>query len=141
MNRWCRRLLFLAGSAVMAVTAAAGEGDLPRNFHQVDAENRIFRSAQPDREEFLEPLDQRENFLAYMAYRPGVQKEGDHGLWDAGGKVPNLSPAVRQYAAIARPAVWIRSHRRSRISGRRYGPAYAVRRRRCNRADTGRKGL
>lgn len=54
MNRWCRRLLFLAGSAVMAVTAAAGEGDLPRNFHQVDAENRIFRSAQPDREEFLE---------------------------------------------------------------------------------------
>ncbi len=54
MNRWCRRLLFLAGSAVMAVTAAAGEGDLPRNFHQVDAENRIFRSAQPDREEFRE---------------------------------------------------------------------------------------
>ena len=39
---------------LMAVTAAAGEGDLPRNFHQVDAENRIFRSAQPDREEFLE---------------------------------------------------------------------------------------
>ena len=37
---------------------------------------------QQAREEFLEPLDQRENFLNYVAHRPGVQKEGDHGLWD-----------------------------------------------------------
>ena len=50
------------------------------------------------REEFLEPLDQRENFLNYVAHRPGVQKEGDHGLWDAGGKVQNLSQAVREVA-------------------------------------------
>ena len=51
---------------------------------------------QQAREEFLEPLDQRENFLNYVAHRPGVQKEGDHGLWDAGGKVQNLSQAVRE---------------------------------------------
>ena len=50
------------------------------------------------REELLEPLDQRENFLSYMAHRPGVQKEGDHGLWDADGRVPNLSRAVRELA-------------------------------------------
>ena len=50
------------------------------------------------REEFLDPLDQRENFLDYVAHRPGVQKEGDHGLWDAGGKVPDLSRAVREVA-------------------------------------------
>ena len=49
-------------------------------------------------EEFLEPLDRRENFLNYVAHRPGVQKEGDHGLWDAGGKVQNLSQAVREVA-------------------------------------------
>lgn len=50
------------------------------------------------REEFLDPLDRRENFLDYVAHRPGVQKEGDHGLWDAGGKVPNLAQAVREVA-------------------------------------------
>lgn len=53
---------------------------------------------QQAREEFLEPLGQRENFLNYVAHRPGVQKEGDHGLWDAGGKVQNLSQAVRDVA-------------------------------------------
>ena len=53
---------------------------------------------QQAREEFLDPLDRRENFLDYVAHRPGVQKEGDHGLWDAGGKVPNLAQAVREVA-------------------------------------------
>lgn len=50
---WFRRLLFIAGSAAVAL-AAARAAELPRNFHEVDAENRIFRSAQPDREEFRE---------------------------------------------------------------------------------------
>ena len=49
-------------------------------------------------EQFIAAMDQRENFLDYVAHRPGVQREGNHGLWNAGGKVPNLSAAVREVA-------------------------------------------
>lgn len=34
----------------------------------------------------------------YFATRPGVQKDGEHGLWDANGKVQNLSQVVREVA-------------------------------------------
>lgn len=49
-------------------------------------------------EQFVTAEDQRENYLDYVAHRPGVQKEGDHGLWDRNGKVQNLSAAVEEVA-------------------------------------------
>ncbi|MBO6267092.1 MAG: hypothetical protein J6M06_02545, partial [Synergistaceae bacterium] len=49
-------------------------------------------------EQFVMALEERENFLDYVAHRPGVQSDGDHGLWDAHGKVQNLSAAVREVA-------------------------------------------
>lgn len=49
-------------------------------------------------ENYLEALDQKENFIDYISHRPGVQKDGEHGLWDANGKVQNLTQAVREVA-------------------------------------------
>lgn len=49
-------------------------------------------------EQFIEPLDQRENYLDYVAHRPGVQSLGEHGLWNADGKVPVLSQAIHEVA-------------------------------------------
>ena len=50
------------------------------------------------REDYMEALDQKENFIDYISHRPGVQKDGEHGLWDAHGKVQNLAQAVREVA-------------------------------------------
>ena len=50
------------------------------------------------REQYIEPLDQRENFIDYVANRPGAQQLGEHGLWNADGKVPVLSHAMREVA-------------------------------------------
>ena len=49
-------------------------------------------------EEFVEPMNRVENYLDYVAHRPGVQTDGDHGLWNGDGKVRNLSQAVREVA-------------------------------------------
>ena len=49
-------------------------------------------------ENYIEVLDQKENFIDYISHRPGVQKDGEHGLWDAHGKVKNLARAVREVA-------------------------------------------
>ena len=57
--------------------------------------NEFIRQA---REDFVESMDQRENFLDYIAHRPGVQLDGEHGLWDAHGKVHNLAAAVQEVA-------------------------------------------
>lgn len=43
-------------------------------------------------------LDKRENYVDYVANRPGVKKLGDHGLWNADGKVPVLQNAVDEVA-------------------------------------------
>ena len=50
------------------------------------------------REDYMEALDQKENFIDYISHRPGVQKDGEHGLWNAHGKVQNLARAVREVA-------------------------------------------
>lgn len=50
------------------------------------------------REDYMEALEQKENFIDYISHRPGVQKDGEHGLWDAHGKVRNLAQAVREVA-------------------------------------------
>ena len=49
-------------------------------------------------ENYIEALDQKENFVDYISHRSGVQKDGEHGLWDANGKVRNLAQAVREVA-------------------------------------------
>ena len=46
-------------------------------------------------EDYVEALDQKEKFIDYISHRPGVQKDGEHGLWDANGKVQNLSQVAR----------------------------------------------
>ena len=50
------------------------------------------------REDFAVPMSQRENYLDYVSHRPGVELRGEHGLWTSGGKVENLSEAVREVA-------------------------------------------
>ncbi|WP_119310996.1 MobP3 family relaxase [Oscillibacter sp. PEA192] len=50
------------------------------------------------REDYMEALEQKENFIDYISHRPDVQKDGEHGLWDAHGKVQNLAQAVREVA-------------------------------------------
>ena len=49
-------------------------------------------------EDYMEALEQKENFIDYISHRPGVQKDGEYGLWDANGKVKNLAQAVREVA-------------------------------------------
>ena len=49
-------------------------------------------------EDYMEALEQKENFIDYISHRPGVEKDGEHGLWDAHGKVQNLAQAVREVA-------------------------------------------
>ena len=49
-------------------------------------------------EQFIDSMDKRENYLDYVSHRPGVQSDGDHGLWDKDGKVQNLSKAVEEVA-------------------------------------------
>ena len=39
-------------------------------------------------------LDERENFIGYIANRPGVQRIGTHGLWNADGQVPVMQTAM-----------------------------------------------
>ena len=43
-------------------------------------------------------LDKRENYVDYVANRPGVKKLGEHGLWNADGKVPILQSAIDEVA-------------------------------------------
>ena len=63
-------------------------------------------------EDFAEPMSRMENYLDYVSHRPGVQLDGEHGLWCAGGKVRNLSQAVREVAehtgSVWTPVVAIR---------------------------------
>ena len=54
-----------------------------------------------------------------MSHRPGVQMDGEHGLWCAGGKVRNLSQAVREVAeytgSVWTPVVAIRREDAERL--------------------------
>ncbi|WP_294507669.1 tyrosine-protein phosphatase [uncultured Victivallis sp.] len=55
MVTFAKRAWFVVISVlVAAIVLRAGEGELPRNFHEVDPVNGIFRSAQPDHEKFAE---------------------------------------------------------------------------------------
>ena len=71
------------------------------------------------REDFAEPMSRMENYLDYVSHRPGVQLDGEHGLWCAGGKVRNLSQAVREVAehtgSVWTPVVAIRREDAERL--------------------------
>ena len=64
------------------------------------------------REDFAEPMSRMENYLDYVSHRPGVQLDGEHGLWCSEGKVRNLSQAVQEVAehtgSVWTPVVAIR---------------------------------
>ena len=70
-------------------------------------------------EDFAEPMRRMENYLDYVSHRPGVQMDGEHGLWCAGGKVRNLSQAVREVAehtgSVWTPVVAIRREDAERL--------------------------
>ena len=70
-------------------------------------------------EDFAEPMSRMENYLDYVSHRPGVQLDGEHGLWCAGGKVHNLSQAVREVAehtgSVWTPVVAIRREDAERL--------------------------
>ena len=61
----------------------------------VEHANAFIRQIQED---FVEPMSRMENYLDYVSHRPGVQLDGEHGLWCAEGKVGNLSQAIREVA-------------------------------------------
>ena len=71
------------------------------------------------REDFAEPMSRMEHYLDYVSHRPGVQLDGEHGLWCAGGKVRNLSQAVREVAehtgSVWTPVVAIRREDAERL--------------------------
>ncbi|WP_242957301.1 MobP3 family relaxase [Flavonifractor plautii] len=70
-------------------------------------------------EDFAEPMSRMENYLDYVSHRPGVQMDVEHGLWYAGGKVRNLSQAVREVAehtgSVWTPVVAIRREDAERL--------------------------
>ena len=70
-------------------------------------------------EDFAEPMSRMENYLDYVSHRPGVQLDGEHGLWCAEGKVHNLSQAVREVAehtgGVWTPVVAIRREDAERL--------------------------
>ncbi len=71
------------------------------------------------REDFAEPMSRMENYLDYVSHRPGVELRGEHGLWTSGGKVENLSEAVREVAehtgSVWTPVVAIRREDAERL--------------------------
>ena len=74
--------------------------ELPEHEDYVTSPNRqtAFAFIEQIHEDFIEPMDGRENYLDYVANRPGVKALGEHGLWDAHGKVPSLENAVAEVA-------------------------------------------
>ena len=74
--------------------------ELPEHEDYANTPNRqtAFALIAQIHEDFIEPMDGRENYLDYVANRPGVKALGEHGLWDAHGKVPSLENAVAEVA-------------------------------------------
>ncbi len=74
--------------------------ELPEHENYANTPNRqtAFELIAQIHEDFIEPMDSRENYLDYVANRPGVKAMGEHGLWDANGKVSPLENAVAEVA-------------------------------------------
>ena len=74
--------------------------ELPEHEDYVNAPNRqtAFDLIEQIHEDFVEPMDSRENYLDYVANRPGVKSLGEHGLWNVDGKVISLENAIAEVA-------------------------------------------
>lgn len=74
--------------------------ELPEYENYANTPNRktAFALIEQIHEDFIEPMDSRENYLDYVANRPGVKSMGEHGLWNAHGKVPSLENAIAEVA-------------------------------------------
>ena len=74
--------------------------ELPEHEDYANTPNRqtAFDLIEQIHEDFVEPMDSRENYLDYVANRPGVKSLGEHGLWNADGKVVSLENAIAEVA-------------------------------------------
>lgn len=74
--------------------------ELPEHEDYVTSPNRqtAFALIEQIHEDFVESMDSCENYLDYVANRPGVKAMGEHGLWDANGKVLSLENAIAEVA-------------------------------------------
>ena len=74
--------------------------ELPEHEDYANTPNRqtAFDLIEQIHEDFVEPMDSRENYLDYVANRPGVKSLGEHGLWNVDGKVISLENAVAEVA-------------------------------------------
>lgn len=74
--------------------------ELPEYENYANTPNRktAFALIEQIHEDFIEPMDGRENYLDYVANRPGVKSLGKHGLWNADGKVVSLENAIAEVA-------------------------------------------
>ena len=68
------------------------------NYANTPNRKTAFAFIEQIHEDFIEPMDSRENYLDYVANRPGVKSMGEHGLWNAHGKVPSLENAIAEVA-------------------------------------------
>ena len=74
--------------------------ELPEHEDYATEPNRqtAFDLIEQIHEDFVEPMGSRENYLDYVANRPGVKSLGEHGLWNADGKVTSLENAIAEVA-------------------------------------------
>ena len=69
---------------------------LPEYDEYVSAPSRYSASEfiEQAEETYSFDLDERENFVGYIASRPGVKKLNEHGLWNVDGQVPVMQTAM-----------------------------------------------
>ena len=74
--------------------------ELPEREDYANTPNRqtAFDLIEQIHEDFVEPMNSRENYLDYVANRPGVKSLGEHGLWNVDGKVISLENAIAEVA-------------------------------------------
>ena len=64
-------------------------------------------------EDFAEPMSRMENYLDYVSHRPGVQLDGEHGLWCSEGKV--VQEVAEHTGSVWTPVVAIRREDAERL--------------------------
>lgn len=69
---------------------------LPEYEEYISAPSRYSASEfiEQTEEIYSSGIDERENFIGYIANRPGVKKIKEHGLWNADGQVPVMQTAM-----------------------------------------------
>ena len=69
---------------------------LPEYEEYISAPSRYSASEfiEQTEEIYSSGIDERENFIGYIANRPGVKKIKEHGLWNADGQVPVMQTVM-----------------------------------------------